>query len=125
MGLGLYDLVGHATYPGFHSMPADHLACNKDVWDGLTEAQRRIIDTAWQKLSFHIALFNEKANSEAAAKLQEDGVTLYAWSDEDRKAFREAAQVSWELWGDKNEQARAILDSHKAYLEQLGLLGAE
>ncbi|SEM02028.1 TRAP-type mannitol/chloroaromatic compound transport system, substrate-binding protein [Roseovarius azorensis] len=122
VGLGLYDIVKHATYPGFHSMPSDHLACNKDVWDGLTDSQRRIIDTAWQKLAFHIALYNERANSEAAAKLQEQGVTLHAWSDEDRKVFRDAAQVSWERWGDKNEQARAILESHKTYLRQLGLL---
>ena len=26
VGLGLYDLVDHATFPGFHSMPSDHLA---------------------------------------------------------------------------------------------------
>jgi len=123
VGLGLYDIVKHATYPGFHSMPSDHLACNKDIWEGLTESQRRIIETAWQKLSFHIALQNEKNNAEAAAKLQEEGVTLYAWSDEDRKFFREAAQTSWETWGDKNETARAILESHKTYLRQLGLIG--
>ncbi|TNF22847.1 MAG: TRAP transporter substrate-binding protein [Rhodobacteraceae bacterium] len=123
VGLGLYDIVKHATYPGFHSMPSDHLACNKDIWDGLTESQRRIIETAWQKLSFHIALQNEKNNAEAAAKLQEQGVTLYAWSDADRKVFREAAQTSWETWGDKNDTARAILESHKTYLRQLGLIG--
>jgi TRAP-type mannitol/chloroaromatic compound transport system substrate-binding protein len=122
VGLGIYDIVKHANYPGFHSMPSDHLACNQDIWEGLTEAQRRIIDTAWQKLSFQIALFNEKANAEAAAQLEGQGVTLYAWSDEDRKAFRKAAQVSWERWGDKNDQARRILESHKTYLTQLGLL---
>ena len=33
VGLGLYDLVDHATYPGFHSMPSDHLAIRKDAWD--------------------------------------------------------------------------------------------
>ena len=125
VGLGLYDIVKHANYPGFHSMPSDHLACNKDVWEGLTEAQRRIIETAWQKLSFHVALYNEKANAEAAAKLQEEGVTLYAWSDEDRKAFRRAAQVAWDRWGEKNDQAGAILESHKTYLKQLGLIGSE
>jgi TRAP-type C4-dicarboxylate transport system substrate-binding protein len=122
VGLGLYDIVKHANYPGFHSMPSDHLACNKAVWDGMTEQQRRIIDTAWQKLAFHMALSNEKANAEAAAKLRAEGVTLYAWSDEDRKTFRAAAQVAWERWGDKNDQARAILESHKAYLKQLGLI---
>ncbi|SMX51120.1 TRAP transporter substrate-binding protein [Actibacterium lipolyticum] len=121
VGLGLYDIVKHATYPGFHSMPADHLACNKDVWDGLSEQNRRIIDTAMQKLTLHIGLANLKANAEAAAKLQAEGITLYDWSAEDRAAFRAGARVAWERWGDKNEQARNILESHKAYLAQLGL----
>jgi TRAP-type C4-dicarboxylate transport system substrate-binding protein len=122
VGLGLYDIVKHATYPGFHSMPSDHLACNKDVWDGLTEAQRRIIDTAWQKLSFQIALLNEKANAEAAAMLQEQGVTLHTWSEEDRAAFRKAAQVAWDDWGTRSPEAAALLESHKEYLTQLGLI---
>lgn len=122
VGLGIYDVVKHATYPGFHSMPSDHLACNKVVWDGLTEGQRRIIDTAWQKLSFQIALSNEKANAEAAAALTADGVTLYDWSPEDRAAFRKGAQVAWEDWGTRSPEAAALLASHKAYMTQLGLI---
>ena len=35
IGLGLYDIAKHTNYPGFHSMPADHLACRKDVWDAM------------------------------------------------------------------------------------------
>jgi len=122
VGLGIYDIVKHATYPGFHSMPSDHLACNKGVWDGLTDMQRRIIDTAWQKLSFQVALLNEKANAEAAAKLQSEGVTLYDWSAADRATFRKAAQVAWDDWGTRSPEAAALLKSHKAYLTQLGLL---
>ena len=122
VGLGLYDIVKHATYPGFHSMPSDHLACNKDVWDGMTETQRRIIDTAWQKLSFQVALANEKANAEAAAKLTAEGVTLYDWSPEDRAEFRKAAQAAWEDWGTRSPEAGAILASHKTYMKDLGLI---
>lgn len=122
VGLGLYDIVKHATYPGFHSMPSDHLACNKAVWDGLSDAHRRIIDTAWQKLSFQIALANEKANAEAAAELVEQGVTLYDWSPEDRAEFRRAAQVAWEDWGTRSPEAGAILASHKEYMTKLGLI---
>ena len=122
VGLGLYDIVKHANYPGFHSMPSDHLTCNLDVWNGLSEHHKRIIDVAWQKLALHVALSNEKANAEAAAQLPGQGVNLYAWSAEDRKTFRKGAQVAWENWGDKNERARAILESHKAYLRQLGLI---
>ncbi len=123
VGLGLYDIVKHANYPGFHSMPSDHLACNQGVWEGLTEQQRRIIETAWQKLSFQIAMLNEKANTEAAAALQEQGVTLYAWSAEDRAEFRNAAQAAWDDWATRSPEAEALVASHKAYLTQLGLIG--
>lgn len=122
VGLGLYDIVKHATYPGFHSMPSDHLACNQDVWEGLTEQQRRILETAWQKLSFQIAMANEKANTEAAAALQASGVTLYDWSAEDRKAFRVAAQAAWDDWATRSPEAAALVESHKVYLRQLGLI---
>ena len=122
VGLGLYDIVSHATYPGFHSMPSDHLACNLDVWNGLTEQQRRIIETAWQKLSFQIAMANEKNNTEAAAELQAKGVTLYDWSAEDRKEFRVAAQAAWDDWATRSPEAAALVESHKVYLRQLGLI---
>ncbi|WOI55383.1 TRAP transporter substrate-binding protein [Palleronia sp. LCG004] len=125
VGLGLYDVVKHATFPGFHSMPSDHLACNQQVWEGLTDQQRRIIEVAWQKLSFQIALTFEKANAEAAAMLQEQGVTLYDWSDEGRATFREAAQVAWEDWGSRSPEAAALLESHKAYLSDLGLISSD
>jgi TRAP-type C4-dicarboxylate transport system substrate-binding protein len=122
VGLGLYDIVKHATYPGFHSMPSDHLACNKDVWDGLTDAQRRIIDTAMQKLALHTALSNEKKNAEAAAALKAKGVTLHAWSEKDRADFRAAAQKAWDGWAKKTPEAAALVKSHREYLGQLGLL---
>jgi TRAP-type mannitol/chloroaromatic compound transport system substrate-binding protein len=120
--IGLFDLVKYATYPGFHSMPSDHLACNKEVWDAMPEHHRRIIEVAMQKLALQAALYFEKANAEAAARLQANGVTLYDWSAEDRAAFRKAAQTAWEGWADKTPEARALVDSHKEYLSQLGLL---
>lgn len=122
VGLGLYDIVKHATYPGFHSQPSDHLACNLDVWNGLTDQQQRIIDTAWQKLSFQIALGNEVRNAEAAAMLVNEGVTLHDWSPEDRATFRAAAQAAWDDWGTRSPEAGAILASHKEFMAKLGLI---
>ncbi len=122
VGLGLYDIVKHATYPGFHSMPSDHLACNLDVWNGMTEAQRRTVDTAWQKLSFQIALLNGKKNAEAAASLKAKGITLHAWSDEDRAEFRKAAQAAWDDWATRTPETAELVASHKAYLKELGLI---
>ncbi|MCP1168782.1 TRAP transporter substrate-binding protein [Limimaricola litoreus] len=125
VGLGLYDLVEHATFPGFHSMPSDHLACRLDKWEGLSEAHQRIIDTAMQKLAFQTALTFEVANNEAAAELREKGVKLYDWSDEDRKTFRDAAQAAWADWATKTPETKALVDSHTAFMTQLGLISEE
>ncbi|WP_226624354.1 TRAP transporter substrate-binding protein [Alloyangia pacifica] len=123
--IGLFDLAKHATYPGFHSMPSDHLACNKMVWDGLSDQNKRIIETAMEKLALRSALYFEKANNEAAARLTEAGVTLHDWSVEDRAAFRSAAQAAWDVWAEKSPEAKALVESHKAYLGQLGLISTE
>ncbi|WP_281683609.1 TRAP transporter substrate-binding protein [Thalassobaculum salexigens] len=119
--LGLYDLVKHANYPGFHSMPSDHLACNKAKWDAMPESHRRIMSVAMESLALRTALTFEKKNAEAAADLQSKGVKLYAWSEEELQKFRDAAQSAWVDFATTPE-AKALVDSHMAYLRQLGLV---
>ncbi|MCP4383440.1 MAG: TRAP transporter substrate-binding protein [Hyphomicrobiales bacterium] len=122
VGLGLYDIVKHATFPGFHSMPMDHVTFNLEVWNGLPEDIQRIIEVAAQKLALQTTLTFEVANREAAAKLVADGVTLYDWSDEDRAAFRAGAQKAWDNWASKTPEAQALVDAHRAWMKKIGLL---
>jgi TRAP-type mannitol/chloroaromatic compound transport system substrate-binding protein len=121
--MGVYDLpkVKYANFPGFHSMPSDHLACNKAKFDAMPEHLQRIMKVAMQALSLQTALTFEKANAEAAAALREQGVTLSAWSDEEKAKFRVAALAAW---GDfaTTDEAKALVESHTAYLKQLGLV---
>jgi TRAP-type C4-dicarboxylate transport system substrate-binding protein len=121
VGLGLYDIAKHATYPGFHSMPSDHLAIRKDVWDGLPEDIQRIFEVAMQKLAFQTALTFEVENAKAAAQLPEQGVTLHSWSDEQRAQFRTAALEAWETWADRTPEARELVDAHYEFMNLLGL----
>ncbi|MCG6901591.1 MAG: TRAP transporter substrate-binding protein [Rhodobacter sp.] len=121
VGLGLYDLVEHATYPGFHSMPSDHLACNKAVWDAMPENERAIMETAMAKLALMYAITVEQSNIEAAAMLKAKGVHLYNWSDEDRQAFKKAARDTWPEFATTPE-AKALVDSHMAYLKSIGVV---
>lgn len=124
MSMGLYDIAKNANFPGFHSMPSDHLACNADVWDAMPEKHQRIVDTAMQKLAFQTALTFEKKNAEAAAELKAKGVTISDWSQEDRAAFRAAAQSAWDGWAAKTPEAAALVASHREYLKKLGLIAS-
>jgi TRAP-type mannitol/chloroaromatic compound transport system substrate-binding protein len=121
VGLGLYDIANHATYPGFHSMPSDHFAIRKDVWDGLPEDIQRIFTVAMQKLAFQTGLTFEVENAKAASELPERGVTLHNWSEEQRNTFRQGALAAWETWADRTPEARELADSHYAFMELLGL----
>ena len=120
VGLGLYDIVKYANFPGFHSMPSDHLACNKAVFDAMPEAHQRIMKVSMEALALRTALTFEKKNAEAAAQLREQGVTLSQWAPEELQKFRDAAQATWPEFADTPE-AEALVEAHLAYLRQLGL----
>ncbi|WP_299304589.1 TRAP transporter substrate-binding protein [uncultured Litoreibacter sp.] len=121
VSLGLFDIVQHATFPGFHSMPSDHLACNKAVWEAMPEHHREILSVAMESLALRTALTFDKVNGEAAAGLKAKGVAIYDWSREDRQQFRKVAQETWVEFATTPE-AKALVDSHLAYLGQLGLV---
>ncbi len=119
--MGLYDIAKHANYPGFHSMPSDHLACNKAVFDGMPEHHQRIMKVAMQALALKTALTFEKSNAQAVADLKKQGVSIYEWSPEELQKFRDAAQATWPEFATTPE-AEALVASHLEYLGQLGLV---
>ena len=121
VGLGIYDIAKHTTYPGFHSMSSDHLACNKTVWDGLTDAQRGILTSAMDSLAMKLVMNTLVQNGEAVTALPDQGVTLHDWSAEDRAAFRAAAIGRWDEWAQKSPATQQLVDSHKAFISRIGL----
>ena len=84
VGLGIYDVAKHTTFPGFHSMSSDHLACRTDVWEAMPEAHQAIIRTAEKALAMDLIMLTLVENGEALADLPGKGVTIYDWSAEDR-----------------------------------------
>ncbi|PZX15231.1 TRAP-type mannitol/chloroaromatic compound transport system substrate-binding protein [Palleronia aestuarii] len=121
VGSGLYDIAKHTTFPGFHSMSSDHLACRTDFWEGLTDAQRAIITSAEKNLGYELMLATVVENGEALVALPEEGVTIYDWSQEDRAAFRQAAFGAWDEWAQKTPETAEIVQSHRDFIERIGL----
>ena len=120
-GLGIYDIAKHATFPGFHSMPADHFAVNKEKWDSLPDDLRAIIEVACEKLSTRSALDNFVANYDTAKELREQGVTLHAWSPDDLKQYRAGALKAWDEWAD-TPIAKKLAASHRAFMKRIDLI---
>ncbi len=60
-------------------------------------------------------------NGEALASLPEKGVTTYDWSPEERGKFRAAAQNAWTEWAVKTPEAKAMVESHRAFIKRIGL----
>lgn len=119
IGLGLYDIAKHTNYPGFHSMPADHLACRKDVWDGMPEAHQRILTVAMDALALRNTTINEVKNNENAVMLREKGVNLYEWSPEEMGKYRAAVQNAWTDFA-TTPASQKLLGSHLDFLRAMG-----
>lgn len=124
IGLGLYDIAKHTNYPGFHSMPADHLACRTDVWEGMPAHHRKIMEVAMDSLALHNATINEVKNAQNAKILRDQGVNLYTWSDEELNKFRAAVKAGWTEFATTPE-AQQMLQSHIDFLVGMGLMSAE
>ena len=56
---------------------------------------------AMEALALRTALTFEKANAEAVAELRAEGVNVYAWSDEDLQAFRDAMRLDGTVTDDR------------------------
>ena len=121
VGFGFFDIAKHATFPGFHSMPADHVAVNKDKWDALPADLRAITEAACEKLTINSTLDNYVQNYDAAEKLKAEGVTMHSWSEADLKAYREAALKEWPTYA-TSPAAKKIVASHIAFMKKIGLV---
>ncbi|MFK7859607.1 MAG: TRAP transporter substrate-binding protein [Granulosicoccus sp.] len=121
VGLGLYDIAEHTNYPGFHSMPADHLACRKELWDEMPAHHRAIMKVAMQALALKNATLNEVKNAQTAKDLREKGVTLYEWAPEELAKYRDAVQAGWTEFATTPE-AKELLESHVGFLRNMGAM---
>lgn len=121
VGLGLYDIAQHTNFPGFHSMPADHLACNKEVWDDMPAHHQHILKVGLEALALRNATINEVKNAQTAKDLRAKGVNLYEWSPEQLAKFRTAVKAGWTEFADTDE-AKALLNSHIDFLTNMGLM---
>ena len=119
---GHYEQNKYATYPGFHSMPADHLACNSKVWKKLKAHEKGAMKAGIEIAGRTITSLVERKNTEAVKQLMAEGVTLHDWAPSERAKFRASALKAWETWKTKSPEAAQLIEMHKAYMKANGIL---
>ncbi|MBJ3778492.1 TRAP transporter substrate-binding protein [Acuticoccus mangrovi] len=120
--LGFHDIAKYAIYPGVHSMSIADVAIRKDVWDSLSPELQTTLKEAVRAFADDMVATMAQKDAEAAEKLTAEGVTLIDWSDEDKKAFREAAVDVWKAYATRSEFAQRALESQLDYMKKIGLI---
>ncbi|WP_119168427.1 TRAP transporter substrate-binding protein DctP [Algihabitans albus] len=106
-----------------HSMPVTEMSVSQDKWDGLSEDARMKFDSACNDLSDTLKETLSQQDAEAIEKAKgELGVTFIEFGKEDATLFREMLLEVWADWSAKGPDAKAIVESHKAYMTSLGIL---
>ena len=118
--LGYGDIAPYAIYPGIHSMPANDIAINLEIWNGLPDDLKQVLQEAAIEFNEDSIRSNRELDESFAAK--RDPETLLEWGPEERRELREVAREVWEEWSEQSEMAKRIYESHIAFMEKNGLL---
>lgn len=118
--LGYDKIAPYAIYPGIHSMPAADVSINLDLWSGLPDDLKQILQDA--TIAFNEDSIAANAALDKTFADARDPDTLINWGSDERRELREIAQDIWAEWGAKSDMANKVYESHVAYMRQQGLL---
>ena len=83
LDLGFYQIAKHYYFPGWHQQSTlQELLLNKEVWDGLSDRNKAILETACRANVTDALSLGEAIQGRALADLQDKGVTIHRWPDE-------------------------------------------
>jgi TRAP-type mannitol/chloroaromatic compound transport system substrate-binding protein len=88
--LGFWQIAKHYYMPGWHQQASIlELLMNLEKWNALTDEQRELITIACDENIAWSAHRGDIMQSEALIELEEKGVNIHVWSDEDIALFNE------------------------------------
>ncbi|MEM8822520.1 MAG: TRAP transporter substrate-binding protein DctP [Pseudomonadota bacterium] len=121
VALGMHNQAQYSVLAR-HSMAVTEMSVSMDTWNGLSPDAQTAFETACNAMSERLAveLPEEDAAAEAKAK-DELGVTFIAFGEEEAATFRTLTDEVWAEWGARSPNAQAIVDSHRAFMTELGL----
>ncbi len=113
LAFGFYKVLKFYHYPGFHETGTIlSFGMNKGVWDGLSDAERAIIqNAATAENNYDLAEFNANNASALDTLLTQHGVQLVEFGDDLFKEMGKAAQDVLSTVGNTDAQTKKVYDS--------------
>lgn len=122
MAFGMYQNAPYSIRAG-HSMPVTEMSVSIEKWEGLSPESQTAFTEACEGLSATLETVLGEQEEAAIAEARDDlGVEFIEFSDEDAATFRAMLQEVWDDWGARNERAGQIVESHRAFLTELGIM---
>jgi TRAP-type mannitol/chloroaromatic compound transport system substrate-binding protein len=120
--MGFYEVCKYSIEPGFHSMSALEFVVGNKSWDALPADIKSILETFVREWSWNTVTRIMKEDAEVGKKLEELGVEIISFPEEDYNKIRGIARGLWEEWAEKSPMSKRVIDSQIEWLKQLGLL---
>jgi TRAP-type mannitol/chloroaromatic compound transport system substrate-binding protein len=118
--VGLYKAAKFSINAS-HSMPTTEISFAKKRWESLPADVKTVIEQSVKKLDASMKVQMRELDDKALTQMRSDGVQIITWGkDEIAKMRSIVARVQMELGG-RNAQARALVDSHRAFMQKQGL----
>ncbi|MEE9320058.1 MAG: TRAP transporter substrate-binding protein [Granulosicoccus sp.] len=120
---GMHKVAKYPIYPGIHSMAVIELAMNKRIWEGLSDADREMIDVWYIAMSASMMRKSDLEDRQlVAADAAAGELTIIDWAQEDRDKLRALAVEAWDAAASKSPLAKEALESHMLFMKDIGLL---
>ena len=123
LAAGLYGPERFAVRAG-HSMPALELSLSLAAWERLSPAARSLFERKAAEFAAEQRRAFRAAEAAARGETRRGGATLLELSKPSRERLRQISLLVFDDWGTRSADAAAVAASHRAFLEQLGLIEA-
>jgi TRAP-type mannitol/chloroaromatic compound transport system substrate-binding protein len=118
--LGFYQVAQYLYLPGWHQPSTNqYLYVNLDVWNGLEDTTRSLINMACMAGNAYAIARAEALQGAAIARLQANGTNVRTYSDEQIAAFREAARTVLTRWSENDEMFGRVYNSMMTFQAEL------
>lgn len=118
--VGLYR-VAKFSVNASHSMPTTDISIAAAKWTALPGELKQLLETEARAMSASLKTQLDALDAEAITKMKADGVEIITWSKDELAALRKLTAEIQDAQATKNANAKAVVDSHRAFQKTLGL----